>query len=478
MSTTNFDRIVEGDSHAELLAHGGMYHDLFKFQTNAIGFAPQASPDFHDQAQDVRAMDQGRHERDQVNTTSRQEKRVRIVTKVVRDTRYATFQMAALAVPRDERKAVWCGQKDVPLRRLAAIRAAANGQDDRQAMAKKKALVTGILGQDGAYLAKRLLEGGYEVYGAARRSSSWNSWRLRDLGVEQHIKFEYFELLEYENMRRLIDRLRPDEVYNLAAQSFVASSFEQPLYTADADAMGVLRLLEVCRGIDTGIRFYQASSSEMYGGVSPAALNENTPFHPRSPYAVAKTFGHHATVNYRESYGMHASAGILFNHESPLRGREFVTRKITSVLAEMKAGAPTTLQLGNLEAKRDWGFAGDYVEAIHLMVRADKADDYVVATGQICSVRDFVIAAAAALGFELDWSGSGVDEKAHDRKTGKLIVEISPEFFRPAEVHTLLGDASKARRELGWAPKVDFEGLVTMMARADYDRAMSGKQLM
>ncbi|MBM3621764.1 MAG: GDP-mannose 4,6-dehydratase [Alphaproteobacteria bacterium] len=345
-------------------------------------------------------------------------------------------------------------------------------------MAKKKALVTGILGQDGAYLTKLLVERGYEVYGAARRSASWNSWRLRDVDVERHVKFEYFDLLEYENMRRLIDRLRPDEVYNLAAQSFVGSSFEQPLYTADADAMGVLRLLEVCRGVDKAIRFYQASSSEMYGGVSPVALNETTPFHPRSPYAVAKAFGHHATVNYRESYGMHACAGILFNHESPLRGREFVTRKITATLAEMKAGAPTTLRLGNLDAKRDWGFAGDYVEAIHMMVCAETADDYVIATGQTRSVREFVLAAAAALGFELDWSGSGVDEKARDRRTGKVLVEISPEFFRPAEVHTLLGDSSKARRELGWSPKVDFDGLVTMMARADYDRVKAGQQLM
>jgi len=345
-------------------------------------------------------------------------------------------------------------------------------------MAKKKALVTGILGQDGAYLTKLLVERGYEVYGAARRSASWNSWRLRDVDVERHVKFEYFDLLEYENMRRLIDRLRPDEVYNLAAQSFVGSSFEQPLYTADADAMGVLRLLEVCRGVDKAIRFYQASSSEMYGGVSPVALNETTPFHPRSPYAVAKAFGHHATVNYRESYGMHACAGILFNHESLLRGREFVTRKITATLAEMKAGAPTTLRLGNLDAKRDWGFAGDYVEAIHMMVCAETADDYVIATGQTRSVREFVLAAAAALGFELDWSGSGVDEKARDRRTGKVLVEISPEFFRPAEVHTLLGDSSKARRELGWSPKVDFDGLVTMMARADYDRVKAGQQLM
>lgn len=345
-------------------------------------------------------------------------------------------------------------------------------------MAKKKALITGILGQDGAYLAKLLLERGYEVHGGARQSASWNSWRLRELGVEEHVRFEYFDLLEYETMRRLIDRLRPDEIYNFAAQSFVGSSFEQPLYTADADAMGVLRLLEVCRGIDKAIRFYQASSSEMYGGVSPVALNETTPFHPRSPYAVAKTFGHHATVNYRESYAMHASAGILFNHESPLRGREFVTRKITSVLAEMKAGAPTTLRLGNLDAKRDWGFAGDYVEAVHMMMRADKADDYVIATGLTRSVRDFVLAAAAALGVDLDWSGSGVEEKARDRRTGRVVVEISPEFFRPTEVNTVLGDSGKARRQLGWSPKVDFEGLVTMMARADYDRVMSGKQLM
>lgn len=352
------------------------------------------------------------------------------------------------------------------------------GRSGGKAMGKKSALVTGILGQDGAYLAKLLLERGYDVYGAARRSASWNSWRLRELGIEAQISFEYFDLLEYENMRRLIDRLRPDEVYNLAAQSFVGSSFEQPLYTADADAMGVLRLLEVCRSVDKAIRFYQASSSEMYGGVAPVALNETSPFHPRSPYAVAKVFGHHATVNYRESYGMHASSGILFNHESPLRGREFVTRKITSTLAEIKAGASTRLRLGNLDAKRDWGFAGDYVEAIHKMVCADKADDYVIATGQTRSVREFVLASTAALGFDLEWSGVGIEEKARDRKTGKVIIEISPEFFRPAEVHVLLGDAAKARRDLGWSPKVDFDGLVTMMARADYDRAVSGKQLM
>jgi GDPmannose 4,6-dehydratase len=216
----------------------------------------------------------------------------------------------------------------------------------------------------------------------------------------------------------------------------------------------------------------------MYGGVSPSALNEATPFHPRSPYAVAKVFGHFATVNYREAYGMHACCGILFNHESPLRGREFVTRKITATLSEIKAGASSPLRLGNLEARRDWGFAGDYVEAIHLMVRADTADDYVVATGQIRSVRDFIQAATAALDFNLEWSGSGIDEKARDRSTGKIIIEINPEFFRPAEVNTLLGDASKARRELGWSPKVGFEELVTMMARADYDRVRSGKMLM
>jgi GDPmannose 4,6-dehydratase len=345
-------------------------------------------------------------------------------------------------------------------------------------MAKKKALITGILGQDGTYLAKLLLERGYEVHGAARLSGTWNGWRLREQGIQARITIEHFDLLEYENMRRLIHRLRPHEVYNLAAQSFVGSSFEQPLYTADADAMGVLRLLEVCRAVDRDIRFYQASSSEMYGGVSPAALTETAPFHPRSPYAVAKTFGHFATMNYRESYGMYSCAGILFNHESPLRGRAFVTRKITSTLAEMKAGASTTLRLGNLEAERDWGFAGDYVEAIHKMMCADKPDDYVIATGQTRSVRDFVVAAGAALDFDLDWSGAGIEETARDRKSGKLLVEVDPEFFRPAEVHTLKGDAGKAHHQLGWSPEVGFDALVTMMARADYDRVMSGKPLM
>lgn len=342
-------------------------------------------------------------------------------------------------------------------------------------MSGKKALVTGILGQDGAYLTRLLLDNGYKVYGAARRSASWNTWRLQELGIDTHVKIEYFDLLEYESMRRLVGRIRPHEVYNLAAQSFVGASFEQPLYTADVDALGVLRLLEVCRGVDPEIRFYQASSSEMYGGVNALALNETAPFHPRSPYAAAKAFGHFVTVNYRESYDMHACAGILFNHESPLRGREFVTRKISSTLATIAAGAQMTLQLGNLEAKRDWGFAGDYVEAIHKMLCAERADDYVIATGHTYSVREFVCATAAALGIELDWSGTGIDEKARERRSGRVLVEVCPEFFRPAEVHTLRGDANKARRELGWMPKVDFVGLVTMMAQADYDRAKAGR---
>jgi GDPmannose 4,6-dehydratase len=345
-------------------------------------------------------------------------------------------------------------------------------------MAKKKALITGILGQDGAYLAKLLLERGYAVHGAARPSASWNDWRLRELGIETGVAIEAFDLLDYENIRRLVDRVRPEEVYNLAAQSLVGASFTQPLHTADVDAMGVLRLLEVCRSVDPAIRFYQASSSEMFGGVSPVAFSETASFHPRSPYAVAKVFAHHATVNYREAYGLHASAGILFNHESPLRGRQFVTRKISSTLAGIKAGADATLRLGNLEAKRDWGFAGDFVEAIHLMVCAEHADDYVVATGRTRSVRDFVDAAAAALGFDLDWSGSGLDETARERKSGRLVVEIGAEFFRPVDVDTQLGDAGKARRALHWTPSVDFEALVTMMARADYDRVMSGRPLM
>ena len=345
-------------------------------------------------------------------------------------------------------------------------------------MAKKKALITGILGQDGAYLAKLLLERGYDVHGAARPSASWNDWRLRELGIAERVTIEAFDLLDYENIRRLVDRVQPAEIYNLAAQSLVGSSFEQPLYTADADAMGVLRLLEVCRSVDPAIHFYQASSSEMYGGVSPVAFSETAPFHPRSPYAFAKVFAHHATTNYREAYGLHASAGILFNHESPLRGRQFVTRKITSTLAEIKAGADTRLRLGNLEAKRDWGFAGDFVEAIHLMVRAERADDYVVATGRTRSVRDFVDAAAEALGFDLDWSGSGLAETARERRQGRVILEIAAEFFRPVDVDTQLGDAGKARRALHWTPSVDFETLVTMMARADYDRVMSGRTLM
>ncbi|MBL8673315.1 MAG: GDP-mannose 4,6-dehydratase [Rhodospirillales bacterium] len=341
----------------------------------------------------------------------------------------------------------------------------------------KRALITGITGQDGAYLAKHLLERGYEVHGAIRRTSSANLWRLREVGVVDRVSMVSAELLEITNLIDMLRTVRPTEVYNLAAQSFVAASFGQPIYTADVDGLGALRLLEAIRHVDPDIRFYQASSSEMFGKVRETPQRETTAFHPRSPYAVAKAFAHHATVNYRESYGMHAVCGILFNHESPLRGLEFVTRKVTATLARIANGEDVVLRLGNLDARRDWGFAGDYVRAMHAMVVAATPDDYVVSTGRTSSVREFVELAAATLDIKLDWSGAGERETARDAKSGKLVVCVDPKFYRPAEVDLLLGDAARARADLGWTPGTDFAGLVAMMAKADYDRARRGVPL-
>lgn len=338
----------------------------------------------------------------------------------------------------------------------------------------KRALVTGVTGQDGAYLSKLLLEKGYKVYGAYRRSASPNMWRLAELGADKDVEFIPLELLEYTNIARMLDKIKPDEIYNLAAQSFVAMSFEQPLYTGDVDGLGVTRFLEAIR--DTGInsKFYQASTSEMFGKVQEVPQSEKTPFYPRSPYGAAKMYGHWIVVNYRESYKMFACSGILFNHESPLRGIEFVTRKVTAALAMIKHGRQEVLELGNMDAKRDWGFAGDYVEGMYRMLQHDQPDDYVLSTGQTETVRTFIEAASRALDFDLAWEGSGENEKGIDRKSGKTIVRINPEFYRPAEVDLLIGDSSKARNTLGWQPKVNFEGLVTMMAQADYDRAAKG----
>ncbi len=338
----------------------------------------------------------------------------------------------------------------------------------------RRALITGVTGQDGAYLSRLLLEQGYEVHGSYRRSSSPNLWRLDALGISSRIKPIALDLLEFSNILKVIDKVRPHEVYNLASQSFVGISFEQPLYTADVDALGVARLLEAIRTVDPGIRYYQASTSEMFGRARSAPQSEETSFYPRSPYGVAKLFAHWTTVNYRESYGLHASSGILFNHESPLRGADFVTRKITSGLARIRHGQLDVLELGNLEAKRDWGFAGDYVHGMWLMVQQAKADDYLLATGEVRTVREFVDCAAAVAGFSLEWEGAGELAQARERTTGKLVVRINPSFYRPAEIDVLTGTPAKAERELGWRRTTGFAKLVEMMVVSDCERAAKG----
>jgi GDPmannose 4,6-dehydratase len=337
---------------------------------------------------------------------------------------------------------------------------------------KKTALITGITGQDGAYLARLLLEKGYEVFGGRRRSSSSGTERLERLGIKDRIKFVEFELLEANNLNRVIRDGKFDEIYNLAAYSFVGSSWEQPLHIAEINGIAVARILDAIRTYSPETRFYQASTSEMFGLVQTVPQNETTNFHPRSPYGVAKTFGHFMTVNYRESFGLHASSGILFNHESPLRGAEFVTRKISLGLALQSRGGSKPVELGNLNAKRDWGFAGDYVEGMWLMLQREKADDYVLATGVTTTVRDFVQFGAEALGMEIEWSGTGLTERATDVSTGKVIVTVNPDFHRPAEVDVLQGDASKALAALGWWPKVSVKELAEMMAKSDYDNSI------
>ena len=334
----------------------------------------------------------------------------------------------------------------------------------------KVALITGIRGQDGAYLAKFLLEKGYEVWGADRRSGDSSSWRLKELGIEKDIKFIYLDLLEFSNILRVIEKVKPDEVYNLAAQSFVGVSFEQPILTAEVDAIGPLRLLEAIRTVKPDTKFYQASTSEMFGKVREIPQKEDTPFYPRSPYGVAKVFAHWITVNYREAYNMFTCSGILFNHESPLRGLEFVTRKITYTLARIKYGLANKLILGNLDAKRDWGYAPEYVEAMWLMLQQPQPDDYVIATGETHTVREFVEEAAKIAGFEIEWKGKGLDEKGIDRKTGKVIVEVSKKFYRPSEVDLLIGDFTKAKQKLGWQPRTKFKDLVRIMMETDLVR--------
>jgi len=331
----------------------------------------------------------------------------------------------------------------------------------------KRVLITGITGQDGAYLAKLLLEKGYEVYGGYKRNANLDLGRLKELGIDKEVKTTPFDLLELTNIFRIIEKIQPDEVYNLAAQSFVSVSFEQPILTSEINAIGVLRILETLRTIKPDARFYQASSSEMFGKAQAIPQNEKTPFYPRSAYALAKLFGHWITVNYRESYGMFACSGIFFNHESPLRGLEFVTRKITYDLARIKYGLQNKLVLGNLDAKRDWGYAPEYVEAMWLILQQPEPDDYVIATGETHSIREFAELAFGNISVEIEWKGKGVGEKGIDKKTGKEVVEVSPDFFRPAEVDILIGDYSKAKEKLGWEPRTKFKDLVSIMVEAD-----------
>ena len=337
-------------------------------------------------------------------------------------------------------------------------------------------VITGVTGQDGAYLAQQLLEQGHLVYGAFRRSSSVNFWRLEELDILNHpnLKLVDFDLIDSGSCLRLLEKASPAFVYNLAAQSFVGASFEQPIATAQMTGVGPLHLLEAIRHVDQNIKFYQASTSELYGRVRTVPQNEETPFHPRSPYAVAKLFGHWITVNYRESYGLFASSGILFNHESPLRGREFVTRKITNAVACVHLGKQDWLEIGNLEARRDWGFAKEYTHGMILIMHHREPGTFVLATGKNASVRDFTQMAFAAIGIDLDWRGHGVEEEGICRKTGKTRVKVNPAFFRPAEVDELVGDPSWAQKSLGWKAQTSLEELCRLMVEADIRRNKIG----
>jgi GDPmannose 4,6-dehydratase len=347
---------------------------------------------------------------------------------------------------------------------------------------RKRALITGITGQDGAYLAELLLAKGYEVHGVKRRASSFNTERIDHLYQDPHesgrrLVLHYGDLTDASNLIRIVQLVQPDEIYNLGAQSHVAVSFETPEYTASADGLGTLRLLEAIRmlGLERKTRFYQAATSEMFGKVAEVPQRETTPFHPRSPYGAAKVYAYWITVNYRESYGLYACNGILFNHESPLRGETFVSRKITRGLARVREGLDDCLYLGNLEARRDWGHARDYVEAQWLMLQQAEPDDFVIATGEQRSVRDFVAATATRLDMRLRWQGSGIDEHALDETSGRTVLRVDPRYFRPAEVETLLGDASKAAAKLGWKPRTTFDELVDEMVRHDLEIARRDK---
>ncbi|WP_062816449.1 GDP-mannose 4,6-dehydratase [Alcanivorax sp. NBRC 102024] len=340
----------------------------------------------------------------------------------------------------------------------------------------KTAIITGITGQDGAYLAQLLLDKGYAVYGAYRRTASLNFWRIEELGIADHpnLNLVEYDLTDLSASIRLLQRTEATEVYNLAAQSFVGVSFDQPLTTAEITGIGPVNLLEAIRIVNPAIRFYQASTSEMFGKVQAVPQKEDTPFYPRSPYGVAKLYAHWMTINYRESYGIFGTSGILFNHESPLRGQEFVTRKITDSIAKIKLGKQDVVELGNMDAKRDWGFAKDYVDGMWRMLQADEPDSFVLATNRTETVRDFVSLACKAADIAIEWKGSGEDEHAIDLNNGKVIVRVNPKFYRPAEVELLIGDPSKAKEKLGWEPKTSLEELCQMMVDADLRRNETG----
>jgi len=343
----------------------------------------------------------------------------------------------------------------------------------------KIALITGITGQDGSYLAELLLEKGYAVHGLIRRASSFNTSRLEHLYHDRHVKglpltLHYGDMTDSSNLNRLIETVEPTEIYNLAAQSHVKVSFEVPEYTAETDAVGALRILDAIKKTGIDCRFYQASTSELFGKVLETPQTETTPFYPRSPYGVAKQYAYWITVNYREAYGLHASNGILFNHESPRRGETFVTRKVTRAGARIALGRQECMYIGNMDAQRDWGYAPDFVEAMWLMLQQNEPDDFVIATGEAHTVRKFIETAFAHLGMPIAWQGSGVDETGTNAETGDVIVRIDPRYFRPAEVDLLLGDPAKAKRELGWEPKIKFEELVRIMADADLEAAKQG----
>lgn len=344
-------------------------------------------------------------------------------------------------------------------------------------MTRKRAFITGITGQDGAYLAKYLVDKEYEVFGAYRRSSSVNFWRIEELAIEKHqnLKLVEYDLTDASASIRIVKQIQPDEIYNLAAQSFVGVSFEEPLSTAMTTGIGALHLLEAVRIVDPSIRFYQASTSELFGKVQAIPQSETTPFYPRSPYGVAKLFAHWSTINYRESYDIFASTGILFNHESPLRGKEFVTRKITDMAAKIKLGLQECLELGNMDAKRDWGFAEEYVIGMHAILQHSQADDFVLATGRTSTVREFVTSAFAALDTNIAWEGADENEVGRDCESGKIVVKVNPKFYRPAEVELLIGDASKAKEKLGWSASMPLEELCRIMVEADLRRNRDGR---